>query len=356
MGRQRGRQIHSVNARQGETHKFSWLLWMTAGGGARDDSRPSADTVHSLRDPRGDRNHMQTCKVTSSVLVICLVLVGFSFLAGCTQTGPGVANVPGTENDSGVVKTDAGYVSGITRTASGSILGIPFAAPPTGDLRWRPPAPVKPWDGVKETKLYSPACPQPAAADPAPLNMSEDCLYLNVWTPAKSADEKLPVMVFFYGGAFGKIAGSMPLYNGTALAEKGVIVVTTNYRVGALGFLAHPQLDNESPHNVSGNYGLLDQMAALQWVQRNIGAVRRRPVPGDHLRAVGRRGECPHPPCQPAEQRPLSSRQLSRAARSGRTGRKSMPSIPKPMPNSSGKRTHKASGTPARMRLRRCEN
>ena len=101
--------------------------------------------------------------------------------------------------------------------------------------------------------------------------MSEDCLYLNVWTPAKSADEKLPVMVFFYGGAFGKIAGSMPLYNGTALAEKGVIVVTTNYRVGALGFLAHPELDNESPYNVSGNYGLLDQIAALQWVQRNIG-------------------------------------------------------------------------------------
>jgi para-nitrobenzyl esterase len=100
--------------------------------------------------------------------------------------------------------------------------------------------------------------------------MSEDCLYLNVWTPAKSADENLSVMVFFYGGAFGKIAGSMPLYNGTALAEKGVVVVTTNYRVGALGFLAHPQLDAESPYNSSGNYGLLDQVAAMQWVQRNI--------------------------------------------------------------------------------------
>jgi para-nitrobenzyl esterase len=148
--------------------------------------------------------------------------------------------------------------------------GIPFAAPPTGELRWRPPAPVLPWDGVKETKMFSPACPQPVAADPT-LNMSEDCLYLNVWTPATSADGKLPVMVFFYGGAFGKIAGSMPLYNGTALAEKGVVVVTTNYRVGALGFLAHPELDSESPYNVSGNYGLLDQIAAMQWVRRNIG-------------------------------------------------------------------------------------
>jgi para-nitrobenzyl esterase len=102
--------------------------------------------------------------------------------------------------------------------------------------------------------------------------MSEDCLYLNIWTPAKSVDEKLPVMIFFYGGAFGKIAGSMPLYNGTALAQKGVIVVTTNYRVGALGFLAHPQLDLESLNNTSGNYGLLDQIAAMKWVQRNIGA------------------------------------------------------------------------------------
>ncbi len=210
---------------------------------------------------------MQSCKVTSCVLVICLILSGFFFLAGCTQKGPDAGVV---KTDSGVVKTDAGPVLGLPQGGLRVYTGIPFAAPPTGDLRWKPPAPVKPWDGVKETKIFSPACPQPAAADPT-LNMSEDCLYLNVWTPAKNTEEKLPVMVFFYGGAFGKIAGSMPLYNGTALAEKGVIVVTTNYRVGALGFLAHPQLDNESPYNVSGNYGLLDQIAAMQWVQRNIG-------------------------------------------------------------------------------------
>ena len=209
---------------------------------------------------------MKTNKLTSCVLICCLILIGFSFLAGCTQKGsePGVANI------SGVVKTDAGAVSGIQQGSLRVYLGIPFAAPPTGDLRWRPPAPVKAWDGVKETKLYSPSCPQPLSADPS-LNMSEDCLYLNVWTPAKSADEKLPVMIFLYGGAFGKIAGSMPLYNGTALAQKGVIVVTTNYRDGALGFLAHPLLDKESPHNSSGNYGLLDQISAMSWVQRNIG-------------------------------------------------------------------------------------
>jgi para-nitrobenzyl esterase len=208
---------------------------------------------------------MNVWKATSTVLVIILVLISFLCLAGCTQKGPDAGPL---NADAVVVKTDAGSVAGTQQGDLRVFTGIPFAAPPVGELRWRSPAPVKPWDGVKETKVYSPACPQPAVADPT-LNMSEDCLYLNVWTPAHSQGEKLPVMIFFYGGAFGKIAGSMPLYNGTALAEKGV-VVTTNYRVGALGFLAHPELEAESPYNVSGNYGLLDQIAAMQWVRRNI--------------------------------------------------------------------------------------
>jgi para-nitrobenzyl esterase len=212
-------------------------------------------------------DRMNANTLTSCVLVICLVLVGFSFLAGCTQPVPDAGTV---KTDAGMVKTDAGAVSGIQQDGLRVYHGIPFAAPPTGDLRWRPPAPVQPWDGVKETKAYSATCPQPTS--PAPLNMSEDCLYLNVWTPAQSAEEKLPVMVFFFGGGFKGVAGSMPGYNGTTLAQKGVIVVTPNYRLGALGFLAHPQLDNESPHNASGNYGLMDQQAALQWVQKNIGA------------------------------------------------------------------------------------
>ena len=206
---------------------------------------------------------MKTYNLTSCVLVICLFLIGFLFIAGCTRMEPA----------SGVVKTDAGSVSGIDQNGLRVYLGIPFAAPPTGDLRWRPPAPVQPWDGVKETTVFSPSCPEPLSPG-SPVNMSEDCLYLNVWTPAQSSDEKLPVMVFFYGGAFGQVApfGTMAVYNGTTLAGKGVIVVTTNYRLGVLGFLAHPRLDNESPNNRSGNYGILDQVAALQWVQRNIGA------------------------------------------------------------------------------------
>ncbi|MGB8219820.1 MAG: carboxylesterase family protein [Methanoregula sp.] len=206
---------------------------------------------------------MQTCKLTNGVLVICLLLTGFLFLAGCTQTGPAP----------GVAKTDAGVVSGMQQDGLRVYLGIPFAAPPTGDLRWRPPAPVQPWDGVKNATAFSPVCPQPVSAG-SKVNMSEDCLYLNVWTPAQSLGEKLPVMVFFYGGAFGQVApfGTMAVYNGTTLAGKGVVVVTTNYRLGALGFLAHPELDSESPHNSSGNYGILDQVAALQWVQKNIGA------------------------------------------------------------------------------------
>jgi len=212
---------------------------------------------------------MQRYKLTSCVLVICLVLTGFLFLAGCTQKEPASAGV----NESGIVRTDAGSVSGIQQDGLRVYLGIPFAAPPTGNLRWRPPAPVQPWDGVKETKVFSPSCPEPLSPG-SPVNTSEDCLYLNVWTPAQSPGDKLPVMVFFYGGAFGQVApfGTMAVYNGTTLAEHGVIVVTANYRMGALGFLAHPQLDNESPHNSSGNYGILDQVAALQWVQRNIGA------------------------------------------------------------------------------------
>jgi para-nitrobenzyl esterase len=176
--------------------------------------------------------------------------------------------------DNRIVQTDAGYISGINQSGLRIYLGIPFAAPPTGNLRWRPPAPVQPWEGIKETIAYSANPPQPPSPGVPPAVMSEDCLYLNVWTPAKSADEKLPVMVFFYGGAFGQVApfGTTAVYNGTTLAEKGVIVVTANYRLGALGFLAHPQLDNESVHNSSGNYGLLDQVATLKWVQRNIGA------------------------------------------------------------------------------------
>jgi len=151
---------------------------------------------------------------------------------------------PTSEQESAIVKTDTGYVSGIITNQIREYRGIPYAAPPVGNLRWKPPEPALPWEGVKETKEFGPACPQPSARDPLTgeihANMSENCLYLNVWTPAKRADEKLPVMVFIHGGAFHIGAGSLQLYNGTALAKKGVIVVTINYRLGVFGFFPIP--------------------------------------------------------------------------------------------------------------------
>lgn len=209
------------------------------------------------------------------------MVISALLIAGCTQKQDAVEPLqPATAIPSSaqgpVVMTDAGVVSGIQQDELRVFHSVPFASPPVGDLRWRPPEPVQPWTGVRDATMYSPACPQPITPDPntgEPL-MSEDCLYLDVWTPAKNADENLPVMVFFYGGAFAKVApaGTMEAYNATLLAKKGVIVVTPNYRLGALGFLAHPQLDAESSHNSSGNYGIMDQVAALQWVQKNIGA------------------------------------------------------------------------------------
>ena len=146
--------------------------------------------------------------------------------------------------------------------------GIPFAAPPVGDLRWRAPQPAAKWAGVRAAAKF--------ASDPyqgdGKGNVSEDCLYLNVWTPAKSAHDRVPVLVWIYGGGFSFGSTSTPVHNGEHLARKGVVLVSINYRVGPLGFLAHPELSAESPRHVSGNYGLLDQIAALQWVQRNIAA------------------------------------------------------------------------------------
>jgi len=153
--------------------------------------------------------------------------------------------------------------------------GIPYAAPPVGDLRWRPPAPLAAWQGARKADDWGPRCMQSGRLgdiDPYNRRMSEDCLYLNVWTPAKSADEKLPVMVWIHGGSNNVGAGSEPVYGGANLARKGVVVVTINYRLDVFGFLAHPELTKESAANASGNYGLLDQIAALKWVQSNIAA------------------------------------------------------------------------------------
>lgn len=172
------------------------------------------------------------------------------------------------------VSTEGGLVEGAKENSALVFKGIPFAAPPIGPLRWRPPAPAAPWQGVRSVDRFSPICMQPGAYpdDAPPEPMSEDCLYLNVWTPAGPHDGPLPVMFWIHGGGLLNGTASTPLYAGDALTRRDVIVVTANYRLGGFGFLAHPDLSRESQHHVSGNYGLLDQLAALGWVQRNIAA------------------------------------------------------------------------------------
>src|SRR5580704_16176337 len=177
----------------------------------------------------------------------------------------------------GQVRTEAGSVQGSTGT-DGKVQifrGVPYAAPPVGALRWKEPQPLPSWQGVRKATEFGARCMQGniyddmVFRDTAP---SEDCLYLNVWTPKASADAKLPVMVWIHGGGFQAGATSEPRQDGEHLAHKGVVVVSMNYRLGIFGFFSHPELTKESPHHASGNYGLLDQAAALQWVRKNIAA------------------------------------------------------------------------------------
>ena len=173
-----------------------------------------------------------------------------------------------------LVRVEGGRVEGVEENGITVFKGIPFAAPTVGDLRWKLPHPVKRWKGVLKADRFAPACPQFQRIMPGmtPVETSEDCLYLNVWTPAQSSGERLPVMVWIYGGGFSMGSTSVPLYSGENLARMGVVVVSVAYRIGPLGFMAHPGLTAESEHNASGNYGLLDQIAGLRWVQKNITA------------------------------------------------------------------------------------
>jgi para-nitrobenzyl esterase len=169
------------------------------------------------------------------------------------------------------ITVDTGAIEGTVEDGLRVYRGIPFAAPPVGNLRWRPPQPAEKWDGVRAAKEYGRPCMQTNAAIanlPAP---SEDCLFVNVWTPA-AAGQRLPVMVWIHGGGFVAGTPGEKLYHGEWLAKKGVVVVSVAYRLGVLGFLAHPELSVESDRRVSGNYGLLDMIAGLQWVQRNVAA------------------------------------------------------------------------------------
>jgi len=200
---------------------------------------------------------------------------GLAVLALCRAAVAAPETPPGPP----VVKTSGGLLAGQAVSAEVAVYkGIPYAAPPIGEARWKPPAPAGTWSGVRDAGRFGPSCIQPLSPPTSvyaddPPRMNEDCLYLNVWTPngaSKGGGGKAPVMVWIHGGslATGNLASS--IYDGAALARRGVVVVTLNYRLGILGFLAHPELSAESPQHVSGNYGLLDQQAALRWVKANI--------------------------------------------------------------------------------------
>ena len=173
------------------------------------------------------------------------------------------------------VKTESGLVSGVAADGVLSYKGIPYAAPPVGDLRWRAPQPAPAWTGVRAAESYGHDCMQePFPSDAAPLGTppAEDCLYANVWAPEKPASQKLPVMVWIHGGGFVNGGASPAVYDGSHFARRGVVFVSFNHRLGRFGFFAHPALTKENPERPLGNYGYLDQIAALEWVQRNAAA------------------------------------------------------------------------------------
>lgn len=175
------------------------------------------------------------------------------------------------------VKTANGVVEGTGKQKSGVRMfkGVPYAQPPVGDLRWKPPQPAKNWSGVRDATKFGPRCMQQPVFNDMVFRsdgMSEDCLYLNVWTPANNNKANLPVLVYFYGGGFIAGDGSEFRYDGESMATKGIVVVTMSYRLGVFGFFAHQELTKESTNKASGNYGLLDQAAAIRWVGQNIAA------------------------------------------------------------------------------------
>lgn len=178
-------------------------------------------------------------------------------------------------NKAPTVKTLNGTVEGINVSGIAEFKGVPFAAPPIGNLRWREPQPVKNWKGIRKAVQFGPRAMQLNVFGDMNFRsngMSEDCLYLNIWTPSKTFKDRLPVLVYFYGGGYIAGDGSEPRYDGESLARRGIVAITVNYRLGVFGFFSYPELTKESPHHASGNYGLLDQAAALKWVQQNIAA------------------------------------------------------------------------------------
>lgn len=246
------------------------------------------------------------------------VLAGASACATAQTTDPSA----GVTIASSPVATQNGMVQGVPGALEGITVfkGIPFAAPPVGELRWEMPQPAADWDGVLMADSWGDSCVQNPAPQRFPVNsatdmpdspgISEDCLYLNVWTPATTGTENLPVMVWLYGGAYNEGGGSAPFSQGDQLAAKGVVMVTFNYRVGSLGFFAHPELTEASEHGASGNQALGDSIAALQWVQDNIAAFGGDPsrvtIFGESAGAAMNGGLAGAPPAEGLFQRAIS--------------------------------------------------
>lgn len=242
-----------------------------------------------------------------------------STTACTTMDAATTANAVGTSTP---IATQNGLVQGTTGKLDGITVfkGIPFAAAPVGDLRWEQPKPASNWSGVRDASKWGDSCVQNPAPQRFPTNsatdmpdspgISEDCLFLNVWTPAESSDADLPVMVWLYGGAYNEGGGSAPFSQGDQLAKKGAIVVTFNYRVGAFGFFAHPELTAASEHGASGNQALGDSIAALQWVQDNIAAFGGDPsrvtIFGESAGAAMNGGLAGAPPADGLFQRAIS--------------------------------------------------
>ena len=210
---------------------------------------------------------MKPLNLASFALIFCMLVAFESYSIKPQPMNP-------------IVKTQSGLVKGVLN-ADKSVLsfkGIPFAAPPVGNLRWRAPQEPLPWDGVRQADRFGASAIQIKQGSRNPWTkefmvqneISEDCLFLNIWTPGQSSGKKRAVLVYIHGGGFVEGSGGVDVYDGEELSKKGIVVVTINYRLGVLGFLAHPELSAESPHQVSGNYGILDQLAALQWIHRNI--------------------------------------------------------------------------------------
>ena len=213
-----------------------------------------------MKTTRARRVRRAALSAVSAVSVAAAVLAA---------SAGGAVAAPASGGANPIVRIDDGLIRGASATGVNSFRGLPYAAPPTGKLRWRPPQPASSWSGVRDATQFGPSCPQSTVNNPflPPGTISEDCLYLNVYTPTARPGANRPVLVWIHGGGLVQDGGRN--YDGTKLAAAGTVVVTINYRLGALGFLAHPALASR-PGGAAGNYGLMDQQAALRWVQRNI--------------------------------------------------------------------------------------